>query len=193
MRLFHFSEENNIEVFMPRPVKVARPRAQGQEWLNDPLIWAIDDWHAPMHLFPRDCPRIFVWPTENTTPEYCTAYKKMTTCRMVAHIELGWLDRLSHTTIYRYELSPDGFESLNDAGLWISRTPSMPLNVERIDNMEKALEAAGVELRVLPSLKTLAPLWETSLHVSGIGLRHAWDGPIDLPQTGKGCLHVLEP
>jgi hypothetical protein len=174
MRLFHFSEENNIEVFMPRQVEVATPRT-GQEWLNGPLIWAIDDWHAPMYLFPRDCPRIFVWPTASTTPEYLTAYKKMTTCRMVAHIELAWLDRLSHTTIYRYELSPDGFESLDDAGMWISRTPSMPLNMERIDNIEKALEAAGVELRVLPSLKTLAPLWDTSLHVSSIRLRNTLD------------------
>jgi hypothetical protein len=181
MGLFHFSEENNIEVFMPRPVEVATPRPQGQEWLNGPLVWAIDDWHSPMYLFPRDCPRIFVWPTATTTPEYLTAYKKMTTCRMVAHIELGWLDRLSRTTIYRYELSPDGFEALNDAGMWISRAPSMPLNMERIDNVEKALEAAGVELRVLPSLKTLAPLWKTSLHVSGIRLRNAWDGPIERP------------
>ncbi len=40
MRLFHFSEENNIEVFMPRQVEVATPRAQGQEWLNGPLVWA---------------------------------------------------------------------------------------------------------------------------------------------------------
>lgn len=173
MRLFHFSEENNIEVFMPRPVKTPTPRAQGREWLNGPLVWAIDDWHAPMYLFPRDCPRIFVWPTETTTPEYLTAYKKMTSCRMVAHIELGWLDRLSHTTIYRYELAPDGFVSLDDAGMWVSHAPCMPLNVERIDNIEKALGDAGVELRVLPSLKTLAPLWDTSLHVSGIRLRNA--------------------
>jgi hypothetical protein len=175
MRLFHFSEENNIDVFMPRPVKVASSRAPGQEWLNGPLVWAIDDWHQPMYLFPRDCPRVFVWPTASTTPEYLTAYKKMTSCRMVAHIELSWLDRLSQTTIYRYELSPDGFEDLGDAGAWVSRAPSMPLNVERIDNIEKALEKAGVELRVLPSLKTLAPLWDTSLHVSSIWLRDALD------------------
>jgi hypothetical protein len=51
----------------------------------------------------------------------------------------------------------------------------MPLNMERIDNIEKALEAAGVELRVLPSLKTLAPLWDTSLHVSSIRLRNTLD------------------
>lgn len=182
MRLFHFSDDTNIDVFMPRPVTVPVSRLHWQERLNEPLVWAIDDWHQAMYLFPRDCPRIFVWPTESTTPEYVTAYKKMTSCRMVAHIELGWLDRLSHTAVYRYELAPGGFEQLGDAGMWVSSAPTMPVNVERIDNMEKALSEAGVELRVLPSLKTLAPLWETSLHVSGIGLRHAKGGPIAPPR-----------
>ncbi|QUS40762.1 hypothetical protein RPMA_19425 [Tardiphaga alba] len=176
MRLFHFSEENHIEVFMPRPTPRPVPG------FDAPLVWAIDDWHQAMYLFPRDCPRIFVWPVTTTTPEYVTAYHKMTSCRMVAHIELGWLDRLAQTTIYRYELAPDGFESLGDAGMFVSPAPTMPIAVERIDNLEKALSDAGVELRVLPSLKTLEPLWETSLHVSGIRLSQASDGPIMPPR-----------
>lgn len=173
MRLFHFSPQSNIDVVMPQP---------DPQGVAEPLVWAIDDWHQAMYLFPRDCPRVFVWPTEATTPEYLTAYKKMTSCRMVAHIELGWLDRLSQITIYRYELAPDGFESLGNAGMWVSPAPTMPINVERIDNIEKALSDAGVELRVLPSLKSLEPLWETSLHVSGIGLGNAKDAPIRRPK-----------
>lgn len=173
MRLFHFSPQSNIDVFMPQP---------DPQGVAEPLVWAIDDWHQAMYLFPRDCPRVFVWPTEATTPEYLVAYKKMTSSRMVAHIELGWLERLSQITIYRYELSPDGFESLGNAGMWVSPRPTMPMNVERIDNIEKALRDASVELRVLPSLTTLGPLWKTSLHVSGIGLDHAKDAPIAGPR-----------
>ena len=173
MRLFHFSPDSHIDVFLPRP----DPQGTG-----DHLVWAIDDWHQAMYLFPRDCPRIFVWPDETTTPQYLAAYNKMSSCRMVAHIERGWLDRLSQITVYRYELSPDGFESLGHAGMWVSPTPTMPVNVERIDNIEKALSDAGVELRVLPSLKTLEPLWQTSLHVSGIGLGFAKDAPIGTPR-----------
>jgi hypothetical protein len=176
MRLFHFSDDDNIDVFMPRPAPRPVPGFDG------PLVWAIDDWHQAMYLFPRDCPRIFVWPVETTTPEYVTAYQKMTSCRMVAHIEFDWLDRLAQTAIYRYELDPDGFVSLGDAGMWVSSAPSMPINVERIHNLEQALTDAGVELRVLPSLKTLEPLWETSLHVSGIRLSQAKDAPIGLPR-----------
>lgn len=175
MRLFHFSDDSNIDVFMPRPVP-------GLPGLNEPQVWAIDEWHQAMYLFPRDCPRIFVWPVEATAPEYVTAYRKMTSCRMVAHIELGWLDRLSRLSVYRYELAPDGFAPFGDAGMWASSAPTMPVNVERIDNIEKALADAGVELRVLPSLTTLQPLWETSLHVTGIALGHAKDGPIGRPR-----------
>lgn len=181
MRLFHFSEESDIEVFTPRSVRRPSPRPPAQQWLNEPLVWAIDDWHQPMYLFPPDCPRVLAWPTSATTPQYLAAFKVMTTCRMVAHIEQRWLKRLARTTIYRYELSPAGFEQLDDTGMWASRVPSMPLGVERIDNLEKALQDAGAELRILPSLKTLASLWDTSLNVVGIRLSKAWDAPLSLP------------
>jgi hypothetical protein len=173
MQLFHFSDAGDIEVFIPTPSKVAAPRAEGSEWLNGPLVWAIDDWHQPMYLFPRDCPRVFAWPVETTTPQDRQAFKAITSCRMVAHIERRWLDKLSRAVLYRYTLPAENFESLGDAGMWVSRGAVMPTAVDRIDNIERALENAGVELRVLPSLKTLKPLWSTSLHVSGIGLRKA--------------------
>ncbi|MET0969742.1 MAG: DUF6886 family protein [Tardiphaga sp.] len=176
MRLFHFSDDKNIEVFSPRPAKTPAPRPDGREWVNGPLVRAIDDWHQPLYLFPRECPRVLVWPDATTTPQYLSAFKAMTACRMVAHIERRWLDRLSRSPIYRYELPPDGFESIDDAGTWASRAPCMPIDIVRIEDPEKALEAAGVELRVLPSLKTLAPMWDTSLHVIGIRLR-AGDRP----------------
>ncbi len=39
--------------------------------------------------------------------------------------------------------------------------------------MIEALEAANVELRLLPSLEPLRDVWETSLHASGVRLRNA--------------------
>lgn len=173
MQLFHFSEERGIEVFTPRPVKTAVPRAEGKEWLNAPLVWAIDDWHQPMYLFPRNCPRILTWPISTTTPEDRQAFSAISSCRMVAHIERHWLDRLSRAVLYRYALPEEGFESLGDAGMWVARGAVKPISVERIDDLPRALEEAGVELRVLPSLQTLQPLWSTSLHVSGVRLRNA--------------------
>jgi hypothetical protein len=173
MPLYHFSDAEGIEVFTPRPPKVAVPRAAGSEWLNGPLVWAIDDFHQPMYLFPRDCPRVFAWPVETTTPPDREAFKAITSCRMVAHIEQRWLDRLSRAVLHRYTLPAEAFEPLHDAGLHVARGAVMPLAVDRVDDIPRALENAGVELRVLPSLKTLQPLWSTSLHVGAIGLRKA--------------------
>ncbi|HMG50328.1 MAG TPA: hypothetical protein VK597_07005, partial [Inquilinus sp.] len=62
MRLFHFSDDPAIERFEPRPVRVPSARPAGREWLNGPLVWAIDDAHQMLYLFPRDCPRILAWP-----------------------------------------------------------------------------------------------------------------------------------
>jgi hypothetical protein len=173
MQLFHFSDLGNIAVFKPRPVQVATPRPEGREWLNGPLVWAIDEWHAPMYLFPRECPRVFAWPTDATTPPDRQAFTAITSCRMVAHIEKRWFDRLSRAKLFRYTLPADGFESLDDAGMWVARGAVTPTGVERITDIPRALERAGVELRILPSLQTLQPLWSTSLHVSAIRMRNA--------------------
>jgi NADPH:quinone reductase-like Zn-dependent oxidoreductase len=43
MRLFHFSDDAGIECFVPRPVAVPSQRAAGMDWLNGPLVWAIDE------------------------------------------------------------------------------------------------------------------------------------------------------
>jgi hypothetical protein len=49
MKLYHFSEDPHIAVFEPR-APTARPEVE-------PLVWAIDEWHAPMYYLLRECPR----------------------------------------------------------------------------------------------------------------------------------------
>jgi hypothetical protein len=172
MHLFHFSEESAIEAFVPRPVAISAPRSTGMEWLNGPLVWAIDDWHQPMYLFPRDCPRILLWPTATTTPEDRRAYLSMSHGRMIAYIEWSWLKRLSETVLYRYTLPSDGFVCLHDAGMWVSRSPATPIEVQQITSLPTALDGANVELRIVPSLEPFKALRRTSLHVSMIRLRN---------------------
>jgi len=172
MRLFHFSEESDIDVFEPQPVNIPSTRAPGSEWLNGPLVWAIDEWHQPMYLFPRDCPRILIWPVPSTTPNDLRIYWGASSHRMIASIEWSWLEKLSGVVLYRYELPVNSFESLDDAGMWVSRTSVKPINVEQINDIRSALRACEVELRIMPSLSPLKDLWTTSMHVSGIRLRN---------------------
>ncbi|EJJ30524.1 hypothetical protein PMI11_01145 [Rhizobium sp. CF142] len=91
MRLFHFSDDPAIAVFEPRPVRVPSERLAGMEWLNGPLVWAIDDIHDFMYLFPRDCPRILIWATPETLDE---DRRLLGDWRGAAYIERGWLARL---------------------------------------------------------------------------------------------------
>jgi hypothetical protein len=179
MRLFHFSDDPGIERFEPRPVLVPSARAPGREWLNGPLVWAIDEPHQPMYLFPRDCPRILLWPRPETTAQDLERWWGGSPCRMIAHVEEAWLERLSKASIIRYELPTDPFESLDDAGMWVSRQAVTPVAVAEIRDLPGALRDQDVELRVMDSLTPLRDVWSSSLHASGIRLRNArgWNAP----------------
>lgn len=173
MRLFHFSEDPSIGRFVPRPVAIPSQRTAGRDWLNGPLVWAIDDWHQPMYFFPRDCPRILLWARPDSTAADRDAWFQGSPARILAHIEQVWLDRVAATPIHRYELPADSFEDLADAGMWVSRQAVAPLAVETLPDLPAAMAAAEVELRVVPSLVPLRRALDSSLHFSGIRLRNA--------------------
>lgn len=120
MRLFHFSDDPAITRFEPRPVLTPSPRAAGREWLNGPLVWAIDEWHQPMYLFPRDCPRILVWPKPESVAVDLETWWQDRTCRMVAYIEQRWLGALRSARLHRYEFASADLEDLNDAGMGVA-------------------------------------------------------------------------
>ena len=178
-RLFHFSDDPGIARFEPRPVRVPAQRAPGRDWLNGPLVWAIDDWHQPMFLFPRDCPRILLWPLSTTTAQDLATWYGGSSARIVAHVETAWLERLRQTPIHRYELPAESFEDLDDTGMWVSRQTVTPLSMETLTDLPAALAQAGVELKVMDRLGSLQNVWLSSLYASGSRLRNAqdWPGP----------------
>lgn len=175
--LYHFSEEPGIERFEPRPVAVPAERAPGKEWLNGPLVWAIDEWHSPMYLFPRDCPRILLWPKRSTTDDDRERWFAVSHARIIAYAEWAWFARLRSTTLYRYRLPSSTFSDLEDSGMWVSHESVVPIAVDAVADLPAALGACGVELRLAPSLLPLRGVWATTLHASGIRLRNAtgWD------------------
>jgi len=171
--LFHFSDDPSIRRFDPRPVRVPATRPEGFDWLNGPLVWAIDDWHQPMYYFPRDCPRILLWPTPSTTDADRSRLFGQSRARMLAFVEADWMPALERAQIHRYEFAPEAFVALDDAGMWVSRTAVEPLDCTRLDDLPGHLRTADVELRVLAELTPLRDVWSTSLHASGIRLRNA--------------------
>lgn len=172
-RLFHFSEAGDIEAFHPKPVDVPSERGPGNEWLNGPLVWAVDELRQATYLFPRDCPRILIWPTDATTSVDRVAWWGDRTCSMLAHVEWSWIDRVRDQVLYRYELPAATFRPTSDEWMWVSRESVQPIAVERLDDLFEALRAQGVELRIMESLLPLRSIWDSSLHASGIRLRNA--------------------
>jgi len=175
MPLFHFSEDPAISVFEPRPVRVPVERGRGREWLNGPLVWAIDAAHCPLYLFPRECPRILIWPTASTSEADRYHWFGEQTCRAIAFIEAAWEQRVRTTTLYRYDLPLEGFKAIDDVGMWVSAAAVRPLGRSVHHDLPAELAVKNVELRTLPRLTPLRRLWQSSLHASGIRLRNAQD------------------
>lgn len=151
MRLFHVSEEKNIEIFIPRT-----PTRQDL----DPavkLVWAIDEARLPNFLTPRDCPRVTYHAGPQTTPEDRDRFFSSRSCQHCVVIEWDWFERMRNTTLCLYEFDPSGF-SLQDevAGYYVATSTQVPVAKHRVDDLFAALFARNVELRVVDDLWELA-------------------------------------
>lgn len=143
--LYHFSESQSIERFVPH---VAQTSSSDQA-----LVWTVDAEHSHLYYFPRDCPRVIFSASSRTSTEDTERFFGHTTAGTIAAIESGWLDRMRKTTIYRYTLPSDSFELRDEpAGYWVSVKEVQPLRVEPIPDLMQALVEFGVELQITPSL-----------------------------------------
>ena len=97
---------------------------------------------------------------------------------MVAYTEKSWATNLNSASLFRYELPSSSFQTLDDAGMWISKDSVKPVAKTQIENLPEKLQLANVELRLVDTLTPLRGAWNSSLHVSGIRLRNAknWIG-----------------
>jgi len=57
--------------------------------------------------------------------------------------------------------------------MWVAREAVTPLARDVLTDLPAALREAGVELRLTETLAHLRPVWDTTLHASGIRLRNA--------------------
>lgn len=167
MKLFHFSEDPGITRFEPH-VPATQPDVA-------PLVWAIDEEHAPVYWFPRDCPRAAFWAVEPPTQDQLALLGGR--AGRVHAIEWGWLERVRNCQLYVYEFDPSSFARRpQSGGAWVSSAPVEPLGVEPVGDLLRRHHDAGIELRLV---ENLWPLWElvtaSGLPFSGVRLRFAKD------------------
>ncbi|CAM3751672.1 DUF6886 family protein [Marinicrinis lubricantis] len=146
--LFHFSEDNSIETFVPK---------EKQNRLDFPaVVWAIDEEHEFTYYFPRDCPRIVCRRDEATTDEHLQLFFNNTIANTIVTVESDWYTRISKQTIFRYCFNDEGFELFDKtAGYFISRQIVKPKSIEKYDNLIESLIRKGIELRFTTNLNPL--------------------------------------
>lgn len=163
--VYHFSEAGDITRFTPRE-SPSFPQL-------DPVVWAIDKKHAPLYYFPRDCPRIAIWKGSATTESDVQRFRLRT--GMAITIERCWLEKVEHSTIFQYSFPSRGFRLFDEnAGYYITEEVVEPTEVIELNSLMMNLVEAGVELRVVDSLKALRQdVLDTSFAFSMIRMRNA--------------------
>ena len=179
MILYHFSEDPTITVFHSRQPPPRGPLSAPltPDEATARLVWAIDEDHAPLYWFPRDCPRVAYWALPTSPPEDLDRFFGHTTARWVIAIEGAWLERMQRAQLYAYRLpgelfSPQGAHG--GPGYYLAREPVVPLSVEPVGDLLARFVAAGIELRITPSLWPLhRALIPATLHFSMVRMRNA--------------------
>jgi len=151
MRLFHVSEEADIQVFHPRlPTRKDLDPDVG-------LVWAIDEERLPNFLTPRNCPRVGYYSCKTTTAEDQLRFFSSSTVSHAIVIEGNWLKALQSTTLYLYEFDPKAFLLQDDvAGYYVSVSTQHPLQKHVVTDLLKEIVQRNVEIRITDNLWDVA-------------------------------------
>lgn len=143
--LLHFSENTDIRVFEPH-VPASSPH-------NPPMVWAVDEAHAPGFWFPRDAPRACCWSIGKPLTDIGRALIGMGATTRMHAIETGWLNRMRACKMYVYRFDAAPFRIYDIPAGYFSATETIrPLSVEPIGDLLDLHVKAGIELRVVPNL-----------------------------------------
>jgi hypothetical protein len=166
-RLWHASDREDIEVFVPR---LPQPATDDSERA---FVWAIVENRLPNYLVPRECPRVCFWRGAPTTDEDCAAF--LGTSRHVVAVEDRWMPMLQSSSIWLYELPSEPFACTDEnADYFTSQASVRPLAKFQVKYLQHALAARGVELRTTSRLRALAEsVADSTLAFSIIRLRNA--------------------
>ena len=141
--LLHFSEDPDITVFRPH-VPASSPD-------NPPLVWAVDEAHAPGFWFPRQTPRACCWTLGKPLTELG---RELLGGGMHMHaVESVWLERIRacRMFVYRFDSAPFATQTA-EAGYYSTRETITPLSVEPVGDLLELHANAGIELRVVENL-----------------------------------------
>ena len=150
MRLFHVSDDPDIEVFEPRT-----PKRDDLD-KNVPLVWAVSEEKMPILMTPRDCPRVVYNVGRNTSDADREKFFASSKTQFVLVIEGGWLERMKTEVLTVYEFDTADFVLQDElAGYYVAAKPQKPVAKFRVDDLLRWHTEHGVEVRLTDNL------WDT--------------------------------
>lgn len=174
MRLFHVSEESDIQVFKPRiPDRDDLDKSVG-------LVWAIDEKRLPNFLTPRNCPRVTYHTNKNTTPYDKLKFFSSPTVNHAIIIEHEWYNKIKNSQLFIYEFDSSYFELQDEnAGYYVSKTEQKPIAKYIIEDLFDELIKRNVEIRITDNLHSIAEeVKKSSLNWSLCRMGYAKPKPI---------------
>jgi hypothetical protein len=142
-QLLHFSENPDIKVFRPH-VPASSPD-------NPPMVWAVDEVHAPGFWFPRSAPRACCWTIGKPLSDL--GRELLGTAKRMHAMERTWLERMRACRMYVYRFDPAPFSTQNaEAGYYSTRETITPLSMAPAGDLVELHAQAGIELRVVENL-----------------------------------------
>lgn len=119
-----------------------------------------------------------VWPVSTTSADDRERFFGQGGALRVHVIEGGWLERVLATRLYAYRMPADAFSPYPVGGYWVTEQSVEAIERVTIDDPLARHAAAGIELRVVPSIW---PFWRrvtaSTVEFSGCRLRNAADHP----------------
>ena len=148
--VFHSSEDPSLARFEPH---VPRTNAE-----VGPAVWAIDEAHAPLYWFPRDCPRVAVWANDARQRRRLHQLFGVTGWRVQA-APVSWSEGIAVCRLYEYRFDESDFDPWPEAeGQWISHRTVTPYGVGPVGDLLLRQREARVDLRLVPELRAIRDL-----------------------------------
>ena len=167
--IFHVSEQENIEIFKPRPSPSKFENIHGD------VVFGISDKLLHNYLLPRDCPRVTFYASGKTSAADKEKFLPASAEYVIA-IVARWLPIIQKTTLFCYEFEATTFSLVDEcADYYVSYEEVRPTRVRRINDLLGELTRRNnIELRITPELHTLAvKIAASSLNFSIIRMRNA--------------------
>lgn len=163
MKLFHVSEEENIEEFIPRY----------SDSTKEPVVWALAEVKLANYLLPRNCPRVCFSVNNATFKEDIQRFFGL--LKQVVAIESCWYKKAIATTFYLYEMPRNAFTLFDTvAGYYVANSVIVPITRDVVKQPIKAILKRDIEIRILSSLWQLHDeIVNSSLDFSAIRMKNA--------------------